>query len=87
MGWATRHIAELKAGRTVEFRPRGNLMTGMINSGDLVKVIPITERKPIEDDIVLCKVHGSEYLHRVRTVRGASIKSVTIMATSTDGRM
>jgi len=70
MGWASRFIADLKAGKAVEFRPRGNSMTGLVDSGDLVRVVPINERKPKEGDIVLCKVHGSEYLHKVLAVRG-----------------
>jgi hypothetical protein len=40
MGWATRYIEQLKAGETVQFRPRGNSMAGRISSGQLCTVVP-----------------------------------------------
>ena len=71
MGWAAHFIAELKAGKTVQFRPRGNSMTGRVNSGQLVTVIPLNGIAPEKDDIVLCKVGGNEYLHLVKAVNGS----------------
>lgn len=68
MSWATRHIADLIAGKTVEFRPKGNSMVGRINSGDLVTVEPLGESLPQKDEIVLCKVNGQQYLHLVKGV-------------------
>lgn len=68
MGWATGHIAKLKQGHTVQFRPRGNSMTGLIESGALVTVAPLVFL-PTKGDVVLCKVKGSEYLHLVKAVR------------------
>ena len=41
MGWAANHIARLKAGEAVSFRPRGNSMVGKIESGQLCTVVPI----------------------------------------------
>src|SRR5204863_6971636 len=38
MGWATPHIEKLRAGETVSFRPRGNSMSGKIESGQLCMV-------------------------------------------------
>jgi hypothetical protein len=70
MGWAARHIAELKEGKTVLFRPRGHSMTGKVDSGQLVTVEPLNGRIPGVGWIVLCKVRGSEYLHLVKAVRG-----------------
>jgi phage repressor protein C with HTH and peptisase S24 domain len=69
MGWATNYIAKLKEGETVTFRPRGNSMSGKINSGDLCMVSPITGEIK-NGDIVLCKVNGNEYLHLVKAKRG-----------------
>jgi hypothetical protein len=40
MSWATSYIESLLAGETVSFRPRGNSMTGIIESGQLVTVAP-----------------------------------------------
>lgn len=69
MGWATRHIEELKAGRAVRFRPRGHSMTGRVSDGDLVEVVPLAA-DPAKGDVVLCKVRGAQYLHLVSAVRG-----------------
>ena len=65
MNWQ-QHIADLKAGKTVTFRPSGNSMEPIINSGDLVKVVPIADYAKIrKDDIVFCKVKGHHYVHLV----------------------
>lgn len=70
MGWAANYIGRLKAGETVQFRPRGNSMTGIIESGQLVTVVPIHPGDPVaKGDVVLCKVHGTEYLHIVKAER------------------
>lgn len=71
MGWATGHIAKLKAGQTVSFRPRGHSMSGKIESGQLCTVCPITDIQTLAvGDIVLCKVNGNEYLHLIRAICG-----------------
>lgn len=68
MGWATVFIEKLNRGETVQFRPRGNSMTGIINDGDLVTVAP--SEKIEKGDVVLCKVNGKQYLHLVKAVQG-----------------
>lgn len=68
MGWAANHILRLVCGETVTFRPRGNSMSGKIESGQLVTVVPM-DREPVVGDIVLCKVGGREYLHLVTAAR------------------
>jgi hypothetical protein len=71
MSWATGHIAKLKAGETVHFRPRGNSMEGRISSGQLCTVEPISDYSLLEkDDIVLCKVNGTQYLHLIKAIQG-----------------
>jgi phage repressor protein C with HTH and peptisase S24 domain len=70
MSWATHYIEKLKAGESVQFRPRGNSMKGKIESGQLVTVEPINGRKLDKGDIVLCKVNGSQYLHLIKAVQG-----------------
>ena len=71
MGWATRYIAKLTAGETVSFRPRGNSMTGKIESSQLCTVAPLTVADEIQvGDIVLCKVNGREYIHLVKAKQG-----------------
>ena len=69
MGWAAGHVAKLRAGETVKFRPRGNSMRGKIESGQLVTVGPAPARLEV-GDVVLCKVRGAEYLHLIKAVQG-----------------
>jgi hypothetical protein len=71
MGWATSHIAKLKAGETVSFRPRGNSMSPKIESGQLCTVEPVDPAQLKVGDIVLCKANGNEYLHLVKAIQGA----------------
>ena len=59
MGWATMYIERLKKGETVQFRPRGNSMSGKIDSGDLCTVVPAKKEELEVGDIVLCKVGGT----------------------------
>ena len=70
MGWADGHIARLARGETVSFRPRGNSMTGKIDSGDLCTVAPLGDHHLAVGDIVLCRVKGAQYLHLVKALRG-----------------
>ena len=72
MGWAAKYIKDLIGGKTISFRPRGNSMSGKIESGQLCTVEPITEIKV--GDIVLCRVNGREYLHIVKAKRGEQVK-------------
>ena len=70
MAWATHHIEKLKLGETVTFRPRGHSMAPRIKSGQLCTVAPVDVRTLVVDDIVLCRVAGSEYLHLVKAIQG-----------------
>lgn len=70
MGWAYPHILKLREGKAVQFRPKGNSMRPKIKSGQLVTVQPLgKEQDPEVGDVVLCKVHGKEYLHLVKAKR------------------
>lgn len=73
MGWATQHIEDLKAGKTVVCRPKGNSMVPRIHSGDQVTIVPI-EDDPQKGDIVLCKVNGRQFLHLVTAVRSGQFQ-------------
>lgn len=69
MGWASGYIERLKRGETVTFRPRGGSTTGRIESGQLCTVAPIADIATLRvDDIVLCRVHGAEYLHLIKAM-------------------
>jgi len=70
MGWATGHIARLQQGETVSFRPRGNSMTGRIESGQLCTVAPVDASTLRVGDIVVCRVRGCEYIHLIKAIQG-----------------
>jgi hypothetical protein len=70
MGWASQYIARLQRGETVQFRPRGNSMSGKIESGQLCTVTPVDPSVLEVGDIVLCKVNGKQYLHLVKARQG-----------------
>ena len=44
-------------------------MSGRIESRQLVTVAPVDPATVKPGDIVLCKVHGAEYLHLVKAVQ------------------
>lgn len=75
MGWASEAIAALCAGETVTIHPRGKSMEPLVRSGQAVIVDPIDVSHSLNPtrgvkagDIVLCRVHGKEYLHKVLAV-------------------
>ncbi len=71
MGWATPLIEKLRGGETVQAKPRGNSMAGKIESGQLVTLAPVSEATSLQvGDIVLCRVHGTEYCHLIKAVSG-----------------
>lgn len=70
MGWATPYIEKLKLGETVQFRPRGNSMSGKIESGQLCTVSPANTESLSVGDIVLCKANGFQYLHLIKAIQG-----------------
>jgi len=70
MGWASAYIEKLRNGQTVSFRPRGNSMSGKIESGQLCTVVPVDPSSLRVGDIVLCKVNGREYIHLVKAIQG-----------------
>lgn len=66
MRWAQSHIQMLQSGKTVQFRPKGNSMTGRINSGDLVTIEPTNNFNV--GDAVLCTVKGCDYVHLIKAI-------------------
>lgn len=56
-------IEQLAQGKNVSYRPRGNSMTPIIYSGDLVTLTPCTLGDVEIGDVVLCKVKGTILLH------------------------
>jgi len=68
VSWAAKYIEQLKNGKDVTFRPRGNSMRPHIESGNQVTLHPIGVDLPVKGDIVLAKVGGNVYLHFVSAV-------------------
>lgn len=68
MNWI-QHTQDLQAGKTVRFRPRGNSMMPIIESGQLVTVSPDTLTVAV-GDVVFCKVNGTFYVHLVKAIDG-----------------
>jgi SOS-response transcriptional repressor LexA len=66
VGWASHHISKLKNGETVKFRPKGHSMTGRVNDGELCTVEPVNADTVEVGDVVLCTVHGRQFLHLVK---------------------
>lgn len=65
MNWKD-HVEKLLDGETVRFRPKGNSMRPMIESGNQVTVEPIKDFAEIKKgNVVFCKVKGNYYVHLV----------------------
>jgi TatD DNase family protein len=65
MGWANEAIRALARGETITIRPRGRSMRGRVEDGQAVLLEPLRGRTPAVDDVVLVRVAGNVFLHRV----------------------
>lgn len=73
----TAAIDALDQGRVVGIRPRGRSMEPRIRSGDLVMLYPIGHRlaRPFEvGSVVLVKVKGSVYVHKITALDGDRVQ-------------
>jgi phage repressor protein C with HTH and peptisase S24 domain len=66
MMWA-QLVQELKEGKQVQCRPKGNSMQPKIYSGQLITIDPNTSNLQ-QGDIVFCKVGGNFYVHLISAV-------------------
>lgn len=62
-------IPMLKKGRTVKVRDYGDSMEPLIHSGEIVTVAPFDDGVLNKGDVVLAKVRGRLYLHKVTGFR------------------
>lgn len=69
MGWADHAKEALLEGRTVQVKPRGNSMSPLVDSGDTVTLEP-AEMNLSVGDIVLARVRGRDYLHKITAING-----------------
>lgn len=75
MSQFTHLIQGLQAGHTVVARPRGTSMTPLIESGQEVCIVPLLPGEEIRvGNVVLCRVHGTDYLHLVKAVDGDRVQ-------------
>lgn len=58
-------LEALTRGETVQIRPRGGSMEPLVHSGQLCTIEPVALSAVDVDDIVLCRVRGKVYLHKV----------------------
>jgi len=68
VSWATFAKEALRRGETVQVRPRGHSMTGKVNDGDRVTLAPCDPDTLKVGDIVLVRVHGTDYLHLIKAI-------------------
>lgn len=70
MSWAKYAKEALRRGETTMIRPRGHSMKGKVDDGDLVTLAPCDPAALRTGDIVLVRVHGTDYLHLITAVDG-----------------
>jgi hypothetical protein len=58
-------IEKLLMGETVTCKPKGNSILPRIKSGQQVIITPVSIKDIELGDVVLCKVSGRVYLHKV----------------------
>lgn len=64
-------VEKLKSGKTCLVQGFGQSMTPILKSGQVCKVEPVTEDMILKkNDIVLCKVNGHVYLHKITAING-----------------
>lgn len=64
-------IEKLKSGQTCLVQGLGQSMTPILKSGQVCRVEPVTEETELKkNDIVLCKVKGHIYLHKISAIDG-----------------
>jgi hypothetical protein len=68
VSWATYAKEVLRRGETVQIRPRGRSMSGKVNDGDLVTLVPADPATLKVGDIVLVRIHGADYLHLIKAI-------------------
>lgn len=64
-------VAEaLRSGKPVEVHPKGNSMTPIIKSGQRIVITPTDQKNVKVGDVVLAKVKGHYYVHKVTAIQG-----------------
>ena len=62
---------KLRAGKTCLVQGFGQSMTPILKSRQVCRVEPVTEETALKkNSIVLCKVNGHVYLHKITAIKG-----------------
>lgn len=75
MDWAQHAIDALAKGEQCQIRPRGKSMSGRVEDGQVVTLIPCNPKDLKVDDIVLVRIKGSTYLHLIKDIHTLDSKS------------
>lgn len=70
MGWVNDALKERAAGRSVQVRPFGGSVRGLIESGQLVTLAPVEPATVQVGDVVLVQWKGNYLLHLVKEING-----------------
>jgi hypothetical protein len=73
MGWVKNALKELDAGSSVQMRPFGGSMRGLIESGQQVTLAPARTEDVAVNDVVLVQWRGNYLLHLVKEIRGGQV--------------
>ena len=64
-------VNKLKEGKICLVQGFGQSMTPILKSGQVCEVTPVTDDMALnKNDIVLCKVNGHIYLHKIGAING-----------------
>lgn len=67
-------LERLRAGASVTMRPVGNSMLPLIKSRQMVRVAPVDPARLAIGDVVLARVGGRLYLHRVHALEAGRVQ-------------
>lgn len=71
-------VAPLQKGIGVWVRGIGNSMTPILKSGEVVFVLPVAYDTILKkNDIVLTRVNGNIYLHKITGIKGQSLYQIS----------
>ena len=73
MGWTNDAADALHSGRSIRVQPYGGSMRGRVESGQLVTLVPASEREIVQDDVIFVRWRGNYLLHKVIEVNSDSV--------------
>jgi hypothetical protein len=74
LSWAAAAIEKLAKGEATTVTPRGHSMKPRVESGQMVALRPLKPGEPQKGDVVLVKINGRVYLHKVLSRDGDRVQ-------------